>query len=93
MDLPLWAWGIVGGAGAELLRWFRVRDQPAPDWGRRPLYWVVTVLMIAFGALLVLMYEGSGVALNPPLAVNIGASAPLALSAVTGQLPSPARFD
>lgn len=51
MDAPLWVWGLAGGAGAELLRWFRIRDQlhaGMPDWAKSRSYWVVTTLMVAW---------------------------------------------
>ena len=97
MDLPFWAWGLAGGAAAELLRWFRIRDQlhnRTPDWAKSWLYWVVTSIMVVFGALLVLMYQGSdGVQLSPVLAFNIGASAPLILSSLTSQVPPLTQVD
>ena len=96
MELPLWVWGLAGGAGAELLRWFRIRDQlhaGMPDWAKSPWYWVVTTLMVACGAGVVLMYQSSGVELNSVLAVNIGASAPLMLSSLSSQVPPLTRVD
>ena len=92
----LWAWGLAGGCAAELLRWFRIRDQlhtGMPDWAKSRSYWVVTTLMVACGAGVVLMYQSSGVELNSVLAVNIGASAPLILSSLSSQVPSPTRVD
>ena len=79
MELPLWAWGLVGSAGVELFRWFRLREQMATSWP----YWVVTTLIATCGVILVVLYDRSSVTLNPVSALNIGASAPLALSAVT----------
>ena len=89
MDVPLWAWGLLGGIGGELPQWYRIRHEPLPAWAKRPLYWVVTIAMITFGAVLVLMYEDSGAHLTPALAANIGASAPLALSVLSDTAPSP----
>ena len=95
MDAPLWVWGLAGGAGAELLQWFRVRDQlhaGMPDWAKSGS-WVVTTLMVACGAGVVLMYQSSGVELNSVLAVNIGASAPLIISSLSSQVPPLTRVD
>ena len=93
LDLPLWVWGLLGGIGGESPQWYRIRHEPLPDWARRPLYWAVTTFMIAFGAVLVLMYESSGAQLNATLAANIGASAPLALSSLSTAVPSPTTVD
>ena len=44
--MPLWVWGLAGGAAVELLRWYRIREQlhlGAPDWAKSPLYWLVTM--------------------------------------------------
>ena len=86
-------WGLLGGCSAELLRWFRIRDQlhrGVPDWAKSLAYWVVTVLMILSGGALVLMYEYSGTSLTPALAANVGAAAPLVLSSLSANLPSAA---
>ena len=93
LDLPLWVWGLLGGVGGELPQWFRIRHEPLPDWAKRPFYWVVSIIMITFGAVFVLMYQSSGVELNPILAANIGASAPLALSSLSTTVPSPTSVD
>ena len=89
MELALW--GFVGGIGAEGLRWFRIRDElhkGVPAWGKSRLYWVVTAVMSVIGAALVWAYDSAGdVQLNPILAINIGASAPLILSRLSGQIP------
>ena len=91
MEPALWWWGIAGGVAAEALRWFRIRDElhkGVPDWARSWLYWVVTVVMIAFGGVLVGAYENSAdVRLNELLALNIGASAPLILRSSVSQVP------
>jgi hypothetical protein len=82
--------GLVGGLLAELLRWFDLRyslHQGLPDWSRSILYWVITFLMACAGALFVYVYILSGTKLNPILALNIGASAPLLLGKLIQQSP------
>ena len=81
MELPLYVWGCVGACGPEAYRWYLIREDPLPLWARQFRYWLITAVMIAFGPVLVLMYEASGATLTPILAFNIGASAPLLISA------------
>ena len=50
-------------------------------------YWVCALALSALGALLVYLYEGSGVAIDPILAFNIGASAPLIVRQMTRAAP------
>ena len=83
MELPLWLWGLLGACGPEVYRWYLVREVPLPTWAKEVKYWVITVAMIAFGPVLVLMYETSGATLTPVVAFNIGASAPLLISAAS----------
>jgi hypothetical protein len=87
--------GILGGFLAELLGLFRVRQQrpqDLPSWVRSPFYWVVTILMIAAGGVLVVVYMKSGIDLKPIIAVNVGASAPLIIGTLVAQTP-PLRID
>lgn len=74
----------------EALKWFRVREElhkGIPDYAKSWSYWLVTLIMALTGGVLVLMYQASeGVDLNPILAVNIGASAPLILGALSGRV-------
>ena len=82
--------GFVGGLLAELLRWFDLRYtlyQGLPDWSKAKLYWGITCLMACAAALLVYVYAISGTKLNPILALNIGASAPLLLGKLIQQSP------
>lgn len=81
-------WGLAGGIASEVLKWFRVREElhkGIPDYAKSWPYWGVTVFMVLMGGVLVLAHRASeGVDLNPILAVNIGASAPLILGALSG---------
>ena len=83
--------GIGGGIAVEALKWFRIREQlhnNLPQYAKKWPYWMVTVVMIGIGGLLAFAYQhSSDVELNPILAVNIGASAPLIVSALVSQAP------
>jgi hypothetical protein len=84
-------YGILGGLLSEILGLFRLR-QHSPDtlpvWLRSWFYWSTTLLMTAAGGLLVVIYMRSGISIQPMLAVNVGASAPLLIGSVLGQAPS-----
>lgn len=83
-------WGLAGGVASEILKWFHVREElhkGIPDYAKRWPYWGVTAIMVLMGGVLVLAHRASeGVDLNPILAVNIGASAPLILGVLSGQV-------
>ena len=84
------AFGFGGGAVAELVQWFGLRftfHRGVPDWSKSVLYWLVTLLMALSGGGLVYLYAISGTTLNPLLALNIGASAPLLLGKLVQQAP------
>ena len=52
MGPEVW-WGVLGGIGAETLKWFRIREQlhdGLPDYATRPPYWIATAAMICVGA-------------------------------------------
>jgi hypothetical protein len=83
--------GIVGGALAELLKWYQMRESPnLPVYARSPLYWIITVLMMLAGGVLALV-QGVDAA-NPLLALNVGISAPLILKGLAAaKPPEPSR--
>ena len=84
--------GLGGGIAAEVLKWFRIREElhtGIPGYAKKWPYWCVTTIMIVMGGGLVSAYHvSSEVQLSPILAINIGASAPLILSALAAQAPS-----
>ena len=86
--------GLAGGVAAETLKWYRIREElhkGIPDYAKKWLYWLVTLIMICLGGGLAYAYEQSdNVELSVLLAANIGASAPMIVSAVVGQIP---QFD
>jgi hypothetical protein len=82
-------WGAIGGILPEILLWYRVRDKIGDlSYIPKPLfYWLITGLMICAGGVLVVAYIESGIAFKPILAMNVGASAPLAIGALAAQTP------
>ena len=86
--------GFAGGCAAEALKWYRIREdlhRGVPAYAKSWLYWLVAGIMAAMGGRLVFAYQASdNDSLNPILALNIGASAPLILGSLVGQIP---QFD
>ena len=84
--IEAFSWGLFGGFIAEALTWYKDRRNPttALPWRK---YWFTTVIMIFIGGGLVLMYLRSGAGLNPILCVNIGATAPLIIAALSSITP------
>ncbi|MCE5240226.1 hypothetical protein LLH23_17320 [bacterium] len=84
-------WACFGGFIAEFLRWYGLKDSPnLPAYKASVFYWIMTIIMIALGGVLAVLYKVAPE--NPVLAVNIGASAPLiikALASVAPKLPEP----
>ena len=90
--------GVLGGSFGEVLNPFKLRHQPIntlPLWIKSMWYWTITVMMVASGGLLVVIYMKSNIPVVPILAVNIGASAPLIIGTLVAQAPSipPGRVD
>ena len=84
--------GVLGGALAELLKWWRIRHvlhNGMPKWARSWGYWIVTALMALTGGLLAFLYASSDVEMTPILAVNLGITAPLFLQSLAQAAPPP----
>lgn len=85
-------YGVIGGFLAEVLGLFRLRrEDPSrlPIWIKSIFYWIVTLLMILSGGVLVGIYIKSNLSIDPLIAVNVGASAPLIIGALTAHAPDP----
>lgn len=82
-------YGLFGAVAAELLPWYARRFKvDLPAHAKSLSYWVPVVLMVVSGGVLTNAYlDTAGVSLNPILAINVGASAPLALRGLAGVLP------
>lgn len=91
-------YGLLGGGLAEILGLFKLRQQAAealPQFLKSTFYWIVTIAMLCAGGGIVVVYFKSGISLNPLLAVNVGASAPLIIGSLVAQAPniSPGKVD
>lgn len=85
-------WALFGGLMAEFVGIFELRHRVSndlPHWFRSTFYWLTVVGMVLAGGFLALAYLRSGMSLNALLAMNVGASAPLALRQVVSAAPSP----
>ncbi len=80
----VFGYGVLGGALAELLKWYQMRESPTPPpYLGSKKYWVLTVLMALAGGLLAALQNVA----SPLLAINIGISAPLVLKALAAVTP------
>jgi len=82
-----WA-ACLGGALVELAHWWRLRPRKFPVYARSPRYWIITVLMVLSGGGLALLYYAPPAVFQSILALHIGASAPLLIHKIGGQLPA-----
>jgi len=73
----------------KVLKIYSLRHMPRgqkPEWLTSSFYWTITIVMIAAGGGLVMLYASSKMELSPIIAANIGASAPLLLKEGFAQL-------
>jgi hypothetical protein len=93
----IFLFGCAGGALLELLRWWKLRESPNfPVYARRPVYWLLTIAMIAAGGFIAAVY-GPG-PLSAVQAMNLGAAAPAIIGALaakpsTGGMGGTRSFD
>ncbi|MBP1608797.1 MAG: hypothetical protein H6Q04_1032 [Acidobacteria bacterium] len=86
----VFAVGCFGGFLGELLKWYRLRENPRlPVYARSLFYWILTIIMIISGGFLACFYGITAV--NGVLAVNVGISAPLIISALAATVPPASR--
>ncbi|HEY2431950.1 MAG TPA: hypothetical protein VGI12_04680 [Vicinamibacterales bacterium] len=77
--------GCAGGMLAELLHWWGLREAPdLPAYAASPLYWGLTLAMIAAGGALAVVYFGHQA--QAIAALQIGASTPLVIQKLTTTL-------
>ena len=91
-------YGMAGGFCAELIGWYKIRTtlyNSYPDFAKSWVYWSLTLMMILVGGGLVSVYIESGFQFKALLAINIGATAPLILEALTRHTPqlAPGKVD
>lgn len=100
--LEVFIWGLLGAAGAELAVVFQLRHQLRAGhhyWLRSPVYWLIVTAMVGFAGVMVVAHAKSGTALNPLIAIQLGASTPLVLRKFrealpdSGTPPDPSKVD
>lgn len=80
--------GMMGGAFAELLHWWNLRQQEVlPVYARRASYWLITILLIAAGGGVAVLYFGSHA--DGIIVLHIGAGTPLILQKLASSAPEP----
>lgn len=91
MDLWIgFSWGLLGGALPEFIKIYKLREVPKgerPHWLGSPFYWSSTGVMVVLGGALPALYASFGTELNPLLAINLGASAPILIERIVGSVP------
>jgi hypothetical protein len=88
LDSTVFLLGIIGGALAELLKWYQLRESPNfPVYATTFRYWLITALMIIAGGILAVVHGVN--ATEPLLAVNIGVSAPLIIKGLAAVAQKP----
>jgi len=87
IDWTVFLFGVIGGALAEVLKWWQLREATNPPaYLKSVFYWVITGIMVLVGGILAVAYNVE--ASKPLLAINIGVSAPLILKGLASVVPS-----
>lgn len=83
--------GLAGGIAGESLHWYLLARQPggAERFRKEGVYWVTTVLMVALGGMMPILYL-AGTA-SAVLCFHIGAATPVLLQKVVATVPAVAN--
>jgi len=87
----LFAWGLAGGALAELLNARALRERDRRRWNRErksPGFWFFGIVFAAAGGLVALAHDDAGAVLTRWLALNVGFTWPLLLRRSIGAAPT-----
>lgn len=75
--MQVFMWALFGGAFFELLHWAGLKKEEHFEvYAGSKVYWVITVLIITFGAIFAVAVSQSGTLLTPLTAIITGYSAP-----------------
>jgi hypothetical protein len=87
LNWTVFFFGLIGGALAEVLKWWQLREAPTPPaYLKSGFYWIITVIMALVAGILAIAY---GIDANKPvLAINVGVSAPLILKGLASVVPT-----
>jgi len=78
--------GSAGGVLAEVLHWWGLRQaEKLPKYLTRPLYWIVTVMMVVASGFLSWVYFGERA--EAILALHVGVSTPFILQKLANTAP------
>lgn len=78
--------GCAGGAVAELLHWWNLRQSTQiPDYAKSLFYWSLTVLMVLAGGVVTWLYFGEHA--EALVALHVGISTPLILQKLVTSVP------
>jgi len=84
--------GVFGAFLAELLKWYRIRENKVlPHYSKSLLYWIITLLFVLSGGVLATLYGVNDV--NALLAINIGVSSPLIIDNLSKTIPTKEKSD
>jgi hypothetical protein len=75
--------GCLGGAVPDVLRIIAARYKEAPDYIRRPFFWIAWAMLIALGGLCSMLAEP----ISAVAALSVGYSAPEIVSRLLGSSP------
>jgi hypothetical protein len=83
----VFAIGCAGGAVAELLHWWNLRqNEQLPSYARSIFYWVLTILMMLAGGFVTWLYFGERA--EAVVALHVGISTPLILQKLVTSVPA-----